>query len=476
VTVGKKLLTGIVAMMIAMAGVTWSSVYSLSSLSGELEQATGAIAEKLALAGELKAGANGMRTGQRGMLLTTLQRDSKGMEAVRRDYAKRRQDTAGFIQKIRPLIADERDRQLVDALESQVNQHAASFNRISDLCGSGKVTQAAKVYRDQGAAIGGAMENTAARLMAVERQAMQNAAGVGRRQVSAARWNTFAIDVLGLLVFIAVVWTVIGVTRGLRKVASDLGEGTAQISGAAQQVSSASHSLAQAASQQAATLTANASSAEQVSSMTGKNAQQATSAADLMTVVDQRVNEGARMLDLMAASMREITSSSGKISNIIKVIDEIAFQTNILALNAEVEAARAGGAGMGFAVVAGEVRNLARRSAQAASDTTALIEDSISKSNQGGARLGQISEVIRQIIESTTQVKALVDGVSLGSQEQAREIQAISRGILEMERATQASAANAEEGASASEELAGEVNALRGIAGHLESMTGAKLS
>lgn len=105
-------------MMIAMAGVTWSSVYSLSSLSGELERATGTIAEKLALAGELKAGANGMRTGQRGMLLTTLQRDTKGMEAVRRDYARRRHDTAGFVEKIRPFIADERDRQLVDRLES----------------------------------------------------------------------------------------------------------------------------------------------------------------------------------------------------------------------------------------------------------------------------------------------------------------------------------------------------------------------
>ena len=463
-------------MMIAMAGITWSSVYSLSSLRGELERATGTIAEKLALAGELKAGANGMRTGQRGMLLTTLQRDSKGMGAVRRDYAKRRRDTAGFIEKIRPLIADERDRQLVDGLESQVNQHAASFKKISDLCESGDVAQAARVYREQGAAIGGAMENSAAQLMAVERQAMQNAAAAGRRQVSAAGWNTLAIDTLGLLVFIAVVWTLIGVTRGLRKVANDLGEGTAQISGAARQVSSSSHSLAQKASQQAATLTANASSAEQVSSMTGKNAEQAASAADLMTVVDQRVVEGARMLDLMAASMREITVSSGKISNIIKVIDEIAFQTNILALNAEVEAARAGEAGMGFAVVAGEVRNLARRSAQAASDTTALIEDSIAKSNQGGARLGQISGVIRQIIESTTQVKALVDGVSLGSQEQAREIQAISRGILDLERATQASAANAEQGASASEELAGEVSALRGIVEHLESMTGAKVS
>jgi methyl-accepting chemotaxis protein len=463
-------------MIVAMGGITWSAGYSLSSLSGEMEHATGAIAEKLALAGELKAAANGMRTGQRGMLLTTLQRDRKGMDAVRRDYAKRRQETVGFIEKIQPLIADQRDRQLIDALASQVNQHAESFQKISELCDAGKVPQAARVYREQGSAIGGAMENTAAQLMAVERAAMQNAAATGRHQVDAARWSAVVIDTLGLFVFATVVWTVLGVTRNLRKVASDLGEGTAQISGAAQQVSSASHSLAQAASQQAATLTANASSAEHVSSMTGKNAQQATSAADLMTVVDQRVLEGARMLDLMAASMREITASSGKISNIIKVIDEIAFQTNILALNAEVEAARAGEAGMGFAVVAGEVRNLAKRSAQAASDTTALIEDSISKSNQGRARLGQISEVMRQITESTTQVKTLVDGVNLGSQEQAREIQAISRGILEMERATQASAANAEEGASASEELAGEVNALRGIAGHLESMTGAKLS
>jgi len=460
-------------MTVATAGVTGSAWHSLGSLSGELEHATGAIAEKLALAGELKAGANGMRTGQRGILLTTLQRDAKGMDAVRRDYAKRHHDTAGFIAKIRPLIADGRDRQLVDELESLVNRHAASFQKISELCGSGDVAQAARVYRDQGAAIGGAMENTAAQLMAIERQAMQDTASAGTRQVSVARWSTLALNALGLCVFAIVVWTVLGVTRNLRRVATDLGEGAAQISGASQQVSAASHALAQAASQQAATLTASASSAEQVSSMTHKNAEQATSAAELMTAVDQRVVDGARRLDLMAVSMREITASSAKISNIIKVIDEIAFQTNILALNAEVEAARAGEAGMGFAVVAGEVRNLARRSAQAASDTATLIEDSIAKSNQGGARLGEISEVIRRITESTAQVKTLVDGVSLGSQAQAREIQAVSRGILEMERATQSSAANAEEGASVSQELASEVGALRGIVDELETMTGA---
>jgi methyl-accepting chemotaxis protein len=473
VTVGKKLLSGVVAMTVATAGVTWAAWHSLALVSAELERATGEIAEKLALAGELKASANGMRTGQRGILLTTMLRDRKGMDSVRRDYAKRYQATTDLIKKIRPLLAGDGDRKLIDSLESHVTQHADSFQKISSLCDLGKVRQGANLYRESGAAIGVAMENAAAELMARERAAMQNTAAAGRRQANVARWTTFAINTLGLLVFVSVVLAVRGVTRSLQKVAGDLGEGANQIADASQQVSAANHSLAQVASQQAASLGASASSAEQISSMTRQNAEHAKSAADLMTVVDQRVVEGARTLDLMTVSVQQITSSSGKISNIIKVIDQIAFQTNILALNAEVEAARAGEAGMGFAVVAGEVRNLAQRSAQAARDTSALIEDSIAKSNEGGARLGQVSEVIRQVVESTTRVKTLVDGVNLGSQEQAREIEAISRAIVDMERATQTSAARAEQGASASEELAGSAAALREIVQQLEFMTGA---
>jgi methyl-accepting chemotaxis protein len=249
-------------------------------------------------------------------------------------------------------------------------------------------------------------------------------------------------------------------TRVLRQTVSELSEGAGQVSSASAQVASSSQALAQGSSEQAASLEETSASSEEITAMTRKNAENSAVAATLMTDVDHRVTEGNQTLQEMMQSMREITGSSDKISKIIKVIDEIAFQTNILALNAAVEAARAGEAGMGFAVVADEVRSLAQRSAQAAKDTSALIEESIARSNEGSTRLQRVADVIHAITDSTVKVKTLVDEVNLGSQEQARGIAQISKAISQMDQVTQSTAASAEEGASASEELSAQAEAM----------------
>jgi methyl-accepting chemotaxis protein len=170
--------------------------------------------------------------------------------------------------------------------------------------------------------------------------------------------------------------------------------------------------------------------------------------------------------------MKEIDASSNKIARIIKVIDEIAFQTNILALNAAVEAARAGEAGLGFAVVAGEVRSLAQRCAQAARDTAGLIEDSIETSRDGNVRLNRMAGAVRAMTESSTRVKALVDEVNLGSQEQTRGMDQIARAVLQMQGVTQKNAASAEQSASAGTELNSHADSLRELVHEMRDMVG----
>jgi methyl-accepting chemotaxis protein/methyl-accepting chemotaxis protein-1 (serine sensor receptor) len=251
-----------------------------------------------------------------------------------------------------------------------------------------------------------------------------------------------------------------------------LAEGAVQVASAASQVSSSSQSLAQGSSEQAASLEETSASSEEINSMARKNSENSRVAADLMTQSQQKFVQTNQSLDQSLVAMAEINTQSDKIAKIIKVIDEIAFQTNILALNAAVEAARAGEAGMGFAVVADEVRNLAQRCAQAAKDTSALIEESIAKSNDGKVKVDQVATAIRAITEESNRIKMLVDEVNLGSQEQARGIEQIGKAITQMEQVTQKTAANAEESASAAEELNAQSETLKDIVERLTAMVG----
>lgn len=249
----------------------------------------------------------------------------------------------------------------------------------------------------------------------------------------------------------------------LNQVLSEISNAADQVAGGSQNVSQSSQMLSQGSTEQAASLEEITSSITEVAAQTTQNAVNANQANDLaMTAKDSAIQGNLQMKGMLKA-MEEINDSSANISKIIKVIDEIAFQTNILALNAAVEAARAGQHGKGFAVVAEEVRNLAARSANAAKETTALIEGSIKKVEAGTKIATVTAEALNQIVENVSEATNLVAEIAAASNQQASAITQINQGIEQVSQVTQSNTATAEESASASEELSSQAELLKNM-------------
>jgi len=234
-----------------------------------------------------------------------------------------------------------------------------------------------------------------------------------------------------------------------------------QISSASTEISSGSQVLAEATSEQASSLEEISSSLEEINSLTASNADNAKSGMKLADLAVQAVDEGNAAMEKMNKAMEAILKSSQETGKIIKTIDDIAFQTNLLALNAAVEAAHAGEAGKGFAVVAEEVKNLALRSAEAAKNTDALIEESSRNSEMGSRIVEQVTKSFLDMKEQFNKVKLIVNEISASSDEQSHGVGQISTGVGEMNRVTQQNAANAEESASAAEELTSQAAELK---------------
>lgn len=262
------------------------------------------------------------------------------------------------------------------------------------------------------------------------------------------------------------------VIRILKHLISNLTEGSGQMSSAASQISSSSQALAEGATEQAAGLQETSSSLEEMSSMTRKNSDHAQKANGLASEARRVACDGAEAMTRMAEAIGEIQKSSSETAKIVKVIDEIAFQTNLLALNAAVEAARAGEAGKGFAVVAEEVRNLAKRSAEAAKNSSGLIQESVNNAGNGVVLVSEVHQALDEIVEQVSKTADLIGEIAEASAEQTQGIEQVNASVIQMDQVTQRNASSAEESASASEELSIQATSLNEIVAELSRLVG----
>nr|WP_312483357.1 methyl-accepting chemotaxis protein [Achromobacter ruhlandii] len=241
--------------------------------------------------------------------------------------------------------------------------------------------------------------------------------------------------------------------------------GSETISSAAGQIAAGNTDLSSRTEEQAASLEETAASMEELASTVKQNADNARQANQLAASASEVAQRGGAVVSAVVSTMGEISASSRKISEIVSVIDGIAFQTNILALNAAVEAARAGEQGKGFAVVAGEVRSLAQRSAQAAREVKTLIEASVSKVAEGAGQAENAGTTMQEVVASVKRVTDIMGEIAAASQEQASGIEQVNRAVSQMDEVTQQNAALVEEAAAAAGSMQDQAHALVGAVG-----------
>ncbi len=300
------------------------------------------------------------------------------------------------------------------------------------------------------------------------------ARGRFQHSVRSALGLSVGLGVAALLVMAATLLPVVvrPLVRALNDIIANLTGQSDALAGVSQQLAQASEDLASSASEQASSLEETSSALEEMAAMTRANAEHAKQANGLAADAQHAADGGTQTMGRLTQAMTAINESAGQIGKIIKVIEGIAFQTNLLALNAAVEAARAGEQGKGFAVVAQEVRNLARRAAEAAQQTTGLIENAIGRARDGSEVACEVADVLSGIAGQSTRVSELISTITKASQEQAQGAEQVNTAVAQMDKLTQQNAAGAAESSASAGRVSQEAQAVKGTVAKLANLVG----
>ena len=385
------------------------------------------------------------------------------------------------IGKVKQLVKDGKANEAFALYTAEVaplvNKLAEQFDCINKECAEAEslyakvVEQAVTKCRVAELEVGDALD----KLVHLNKQRTDDEGKRIQTQAGVLKVVSVAVMVAGVLIAVALGMTITrGINKVLTRVASGLADGAEQVNEAAAQVSTASQQLAEGASEQASSLEETSSALEEMASMARQNAENSKQANEFMVQAQGIIAEADTAMKEASNAMNQISEASDKISKIIKVIEEIAFQTNLLALNAAVEAARAGEHGKGFAVVADEVRNLAQRAAQAARETGDLIEQTVARVQRGVELNQTTSASFTKIGESAAKVGQLVAQISQASAEQAQGVDQVNTAVAQMDKVTQQNAANAEESSSAAQELSAQAQTVKAMVEELVALVGGR--